>query len=70
MRAYKHIFFDLDHTLWDFDTNAKNTLTDLYHEFELKEKVRPISMIFTTSTFIITSSYGTASRKALSVPMT
>jgi len=41
MRAYKHIFFDLDHTLWDFDTNAKNTLTDLYHEFELKEKVTP-----------------------------
>ena len=41
MRAYKHIFFDLDHTLWDFDNNEKNTLTDLYHEFELSEKVTP-----------------------------
>ena len=30
MPRYKHLFFDLDHTLWDFDTNAKATLTDLY----------------------------------------
>ncbi len=30
MPSYKHLFFDLDHTLWDFDTNAKATLTDLY----------------------------------------
>jgi predicted phosphodiesterase len=21
---YQHLFFDLDHTLWDFETNAKN----------------------------------------------
>lgn len=27
---YKHLFFDLDHTLWDFETNAKETLYDLY----------------------------------------
>ena len=35
---YKHIFFDLDHTLWDFDTNADKTLVDLYHTFLLHEK--------------------------------
>ena len=23
---YKHLFFDLDHTLWDFDANARATL--------------------------------------------
>ena len=34
---YKHIFFDLDHTLWDFDTNANNTLHDLYTEFSLHD---------------------------------
>jgi putative hydrolase of the HAD superfamily len=33
---YQHIFFDLDHTLWDFETNSKETLYDLYHELELK----------------------------------
>jgi putative hydrolase of the HAD superfamily len=30
MPAYKYLFFDLDHTIWDFDTNAKTTLQDLY----------------------------------------
>lgn len=32
----KHIFFDLDHTIWDFDKNAQETLTELYHHYELK----------------------------------
>ncbi len=27
---YQHLFFDLDHTLWDFETNAKQTLADIY----------------------------------------
>lgn len=31
----KHIFFDLDHTIWDFDKNAQETLTELYHKYEL-----------------------------------
>jgi putative hydrolase of the HAD superfamily len=35
LTKYKHVFFDLDHTLWDFDTNSKETLYDLYHELEL-----------------------------------
>ena len=29
----------MDHTLWDFDTNAKSSLTDIYGEFSLAEKV-------------------------------
>ncbi len=33
----KHIFFDLDRTLWDFDTNSKNTLTELHAIFQLEE---------------------------------
>lgn len=40
-RRYEHLFFDLDHTLWDFDTNARNTLTDLFNEFELHQRVTP-----------------------------
>ena len=35
---YKHVFFDLDHTLWDFETNAKATLYDLYHQYNLNAK--------------------------------
>ncbi|RZK30279.1 MAG: noncanonical pyrimidine nucleotidase, YjjG family, partial [Hymenobacter sp.] len=32
---YRHLFFDLDHTLWDFATNAHETLHQLYHDYEL-----------------------------------
>lgn len=35
MKKYKHLFFDLDHTLWDFDTNAHQTLEELYHIYQL-----------------------------------
>ena len=38
MRKYKHLFFDLDHTLWDFDTNAKETLVEIYHFYHLEKK--------------------------------
>ena len=35
--AYKHIFFDLDHTIWDFESNSKEALIELYHGFELEK---------------------------------
>lgn len=35
---YKHIFFDLDHTLWDFDANARETLHQMHLELRLSEK--------------------------------
>ncbi|TKC13032.1 noncanonical pyrimidine nucleotidase, YjjG family [Pedobacter polaris] len=36
MQQYKHIFFDLDHTIWDFDRNAQETLLELYEVYQLK----------------------------------
>lgn len=33
----KHIFFDLDHTIWDFDRNAEETLNELYHAYKLHD---------------------------------
>ena len=39
MQQYKHLFFDLDHTLWDFDANAKATLLDLFATHDLHHKV-------------------------------
>ncbi|MEP6677301.1 MAG: YjjG family noncanonical pyrimidine nucleotidase [Ferruginibacter sp.] len=35
---YKHLFFDLDHTLWDFETNSALTLKALYEEYDLSSK--------------------------------
>lgn len=36
-QKYKHIFFDLDHTLWDFETNSIETLGELFIELELEK---------------------------------
>ena len=33
-----HIFFDLDNTLWDFESNSRRVITDLYHEFNLADR--------------------------------
>jgi putative hydrolase of the HAD superfamily len=35
---YKHLFFDLDHTLWDFDANARVTLQQLHIDLNLVDK--------------------------------
>ncbi|PRY88949.1 YjjG family noncanonical pyrimidine nucleotidase [Mongoliibacter ruber] len=38
MKKYQHLFFDLDHTLWDYDTNVKESLSEIYEYFALGEK--------------------------------
>lgn len=35
MKKYKHVFFDLDNTLWDFDRNSSETLYELYDKYKL-----------------------------------
>jgi len=37
-RKYRHLFFDLDHTLWDFEANAKATLRELHTTMQLEER--------------------------------
>jgi putative hydrolase of the HAD superfamily len=37
-KAYKHIFFDLDHTLWDFERNAEETKKEMFENLRLKER--------------------------------
>lgn len=37
-KPYKHLFFDLDHTLWDFEKNSENTLLQLYNEYGLAKR--------------------------------
>lgn len=38
MKTYEHIFFDLDHTLWDYEGNAGEALHELYDHYQLGEK--------------------------------
>ena len=35
MNKYKHIYFDLDRTIWDFDKNAYDTFRDIFGKYEL-----------------------------------
>ncbi len=35
MKKYRHIFFDLDNTLWDFERNSTETLNELYKKHNL-----------------------------------
>lgn len=35
---YQHLFFDLDHTLWDFDTNSKEAMQDIYNSHDLTNR--------------------------------
>jgi putative hydrolase of the HAD superfamily len=37
-KKYEHLFFDLDHTLWDFEANSEATLRDLFVELKLNER--------------------------------
>lgn len=38
MKKYKAIFFDLDHTLWDFELNSHEAIAELYTQHELSHK--------------------------------
>jgi putative hydrolase of the HAD superfamily len=35
VKKYKHILFDLDHTLWDFEKNSTEALVEVYDHFHL-----------------------------------
>ena len=37
-KNYKHLFFDLDHTLWDFDKNTTQAISEIYTIFNFSEK--------------------------------
>ncbi len=47
--TYQHLFFDLDHTLWDHHKNANETLEDLYRDYNLGHLARFSSADFIKS---------------------
>ena len=38
-KTYLHVFFDLDHTLWDFESNSKAAIAALFSKHELNALV-------------------------------
>lgn len=39
MKNIRHVFFDLDHTLWDFEKNSTEAIYELFIEFNLADQV-------------------------------
>src|SRR4051812_27525854 len=39
LKNRKHLFFDLDDTLWDFEKNSSAVLKELFIEFAMAEKL-------------------------------
>lgn len=37
MTNSRHVFFDLDHTLWDFESNSTDTLHELFEKHQLQK---------------------------------
>jgi len=46
MKTYKHIFFDLDRTIWDFDASADATFNFMFQKYKLSDKGVPSLEIF------------------------
>jgi putative hydrolase of the HAD superfamily len=48
-KKYTHIFFDLDNTLWDFETNSRNTMLIIFQKLNLGQ-THDFSQFFETYT--------------------
>ena len=46
--SYRHIFFDLDHTLWDFERNSEETIYELFEELRLASRIRSPKLVYTS----------------------
>ena len=36
-RTYKHIFIDLDKTIWDFESNTQITFREIFEKYQLTD---------------------------------
>lgn len=46
MKKYEHLFFDLDNTLWDFDTNSRLALQQTVQELNLNKHIASFDDFF------------------------
>jgi putative hydrolase of the HAD superfamily len=47
LKTYKHLFFDLDNTLWDFKTNARQAFYDVFTELDLLGRITDFEQFIT-----------------------
>lgn len=48
MKKYKHIYFDLDRTIWDFDKNSRVTLNDIFEKYHLNKIFKSFDLFYLT----------------------
>ena len=46
VKTYKCVFFDLDHTLWDYETNSEEALQELYGRYGLCDSCTPFEEFY------------------------
>ncbi|MDR0438123.1 MAG: YjjG family noncanonical pyrimidine nucleotidase [Bacteroidales bacterium] len=58
MTNYKHLFFDLDRTLWDFDQNNRNSMFETYHQFDFGVDFETFFSTYKTINKMLWDAYG------------
>lgn len=48
MKKYRHLFFDLDRTLWDFESNSRETIQELFFEMNLNKSIADFDSFYET----------------------
>jgi len=46
VKKYTHLLFDLDHTLWDYDSNVRDSLSELFTDYDLGSLGNPDFELF------------------------
>jgi putative hydrolase of the HAD superfamily len=46
MQRYKHIYLDLDRTLWDYKFNSTETLKDLFYKYSLDNNIASFDLFY------------------------
>ena len=71
-KKYRHLFFDLDRTLWDFDKSAAETFVAIYDKYKLRKRgiktVEEFHRVYTHHNNILWEEYrhGRIEKKVLS----
>jgi putative hydrolase of the HAD superfamily len=44
LKTYKHLFFDLDNTLWDFQANAREAFLEVFNILKILDRIRDFNL--------------------------
>ena len=57
MPRIKNIFFDLDHTIWDFEKNSALTFKKILNEYRLNVNIYDKMLFFVENVYIATHNF-------------